>query len=33
MRHALLYPASDLEVSDERLVEALRRCGLAHLAP
>jgi putative ATP-binding cassette transporter len=33
LRHALLYPASDLDVSDETLVEALGRCGLAHLAP
>lgn len=32
LRHALLYPASDLEVSDEALIDALRRCGLSHLA-
>jgi vitamin B12/bleomycin/antimicrobial peptide transport system ATP-binding/permease protein len=32
LRHALLYPASDLEVPDETLIEALMRCGLSHLA-
>ena len=32
LRHALLYPASDLHISDEKLVEALQRCGLSHLA-
>jgi putative ATP-binding cassette transporter len=32
LRHALLYPASDRAVPDETLVDALRRCGLAHLA-
>ena len=33
LRHALIYPATDLEVEDSRLEEALRRCGLSHLAP
>src|SRR3954449_5083932 len=31
LRHALLYPAADLEVADETLRDALRRCGLTHL--
>src|SRR4029453_18073624 len=31
LRHALIYPALDLAVSDETLCEALRRCGLTHL--
>jgi putative ATP-binding cassette transporter len=31
LRHALIYPALDLDVSDETLREALRRCGLTHL--
>jgi len=33
LRYALLYPASDLPVADETLIEALGRCGLSHLAP
>ncbi|MBV9078650.1 MAG: ABC transporter ATP-binding protein/permease, partial [Methylobacteriaceae bacterium] len=34
LRHALIYPHPDDErTTDERLVEALRRCGLSHLAP
>jgi putative ATP-binding cassette transporter len=33
LRHALTYPATDLDVPDETLTEALRRCGLSHLIP
>jgi putative ATP-binding cassette transporter len=32
LRHALLYPAADLEASDEELTRALARCGLSHMA-
>jgi vitamin B12/bleomycin/antimicrobial peptide transport system ATP-binding/permease protein len=32
LRHALVYPATDLDVSDDVLRDALRRCGLSHLA-
>jgi vitamin B12/bleomycin/antimicrobial peptide transport system ATP-binding/permease protein len=31
LRHALLYPASDPKVPDERLHDALRRCSLSRL--
>jgi putative ATP-binding cassette transporter len=33
LRHALLYPDTEAAVPDERLADALRRCGLAHLVP
>jgi putative ATP-binding cassette transporter len=33
LRHALLYPTLDLDVPDDKLKDALRRCGLAHLIP
>src|SRR3712207_4965913 len=33
LRHALIYPATDLDVPDESLADALRRCGLSHLVP
>lgn len=33
LRHALIYPATDLDVADAALEEALRRCGLTHLVP
>jgi putative ATP-binding cassette transporter len=33
LRHALLYPATEAEVDDEVLIDALRRCGLSHLVP
>jgi vitamin B12/bleomycin/antimicrobial peptide transport system ATP-binding/permease protein len=33
LRHALLYPATDLAVPDEALHDALKRCGLSHLIP
>jgi putative ATP-binding cassette transporter len=32
LRHALLYPAADPETTDERLRDALKRCGLSRLA-
>jgi len=31
LRQALLYPNSDRAVSDEALLDALRRCGLGHI--
>jgi putative ATP-binding cassette transporter len=33
LRGALLYPHMDREAPQERIVDALKRCGLAHLAP
>jgi vitamin B12/bleomycin/antimicrobial peptide transport system ATP-binding/permease protein len=33
LRHALLYPNTDLDVPDDKLTDALKRCGLAHLIP
>jgi putative ATP-binding cassette transporter len=33
LRHALLYPHTDETAPDDRLEDALRRCGLAHLVP
>jgi putative ATP-binding cassette transporter len=33
LRHALTYPAMDIDAPDETLAEALRRCGLSHLIP
>jgi vitamin B12/bleomycin/antimicrobial peptide transport system ATP-binding/permease protein len=33
LRHAILYPATDVGQPDEKLADALRRCGLAHLIP
>jgi putative ATP-binding cassette transporter len=33
LRRAVLYPATELEVSKEVIEDALRRCGLAHLVP
>ena len=33
LRHALVYPDIDPATPDEKLTEALTRCGLAHLAP
>ena len=32
LRHALLYPSADPNTSDEKLRDALRRCGLSRLA-
>jgi putative ATP-binding cassette transporter len=32
LRHTLLYPAADPETTDERLRDALKRCGLSRLA-
>jgi len=32
LRHALLYPAADPKTPDERLLDALGRCGLSRLA-
>ncbi|MFZ1102527.1 MAG: ATP-binding cassette domain-containing protein, partial [Hyphomicrobiaceae bacterium] len=32
LRHALLYPAADPKTTDERLLDALKRCGLSRLA-
>jgi putative ATP-binding cassette transporter len=32
LRHAVLYPATELPVPDEKLQDALKRCGLSHLA-
>jgi putative ATP-binding cassette transporter len=31
LRHALLYPAADPDTADEKLHDALRRCGLSRL--
>jgi putative ATP-binding cassette transporter len=31
LRHALLYPAADPQISDEKLHDALKRCGLSRL--
>jgi vitamin B12/bleomycin/antimicrobial peptide transport system ATP-binding/permease protein len=31
LRHALLYPATDNDVPDDVLADALKRCGLSHL--
>jgi putative ATP-binding cassette transporter len=31
LRYALLYPSADLKTSDEKLCDALTRCGLSHL--
>jgi putative ATP-binding cassette transporter len=33
LRHALIYPAAHLDVPDEKLVDALKRCGLSHFIP
>src|SRR3954451_18267123 len=33
LRHALLYPESEREEPQEKLEDALRRCGLSHLIP
>jgi putative ATP-binding cassette transporter len=33
LRHAVLYPATDLDVPDDRIADALKRCGLRHLLP
>lgn len=33
LRHALTYPALDLKVADDKLKDALRRCGLSHFIP
>src|SRR3712207_4918281 len=33
LRHAVLYPATDLDAPDEVVKDALKRCGLAHLIP
>jgi putative ATP-binding cassette transporter len=33
LRHAVLYPATDLDVPDEKIQEAIKRCGLGHLLP
>jgi vitamin B12/bleomycin/antimicrobial peptide transport system ATP-binding/permease protein len=31
LRHALMYPVTDVEHPDERFASALKRCGLSHL--
>jgi vitamin B12/bleomycin/antimicrobial peptide transport system ATP-binding/permease protein len=33
LRHALLYPETELEAADDKLADALKRCGLSHLIP
>lgn len=33
LRHALLYPSADPETPDDKLRDALRRCGLSRLVP
>ena len=33
LRHALTYPHADLEVPEDRLLKALKGCGLSHLIP
>jgi len=33
LRHALLYPESERDEPQEKLEDALRRCGLSHLIP
>jgi putative ATP-binding cassette transporter len=33
LRHAVLYPATDRDVPDEIVKDAMKRCGLTHLIP